>query len=302
MIYAISDLHAHSKTFKEYKKILKPEDKVFYLGDAVDKGDGTLNVFFAIIRDKRFEFIMGNHEYMLYKWLLFSSKLSEIEDMDEAEYEEYSENYPEYEWLRLERKSGRAHLVYENNDGARTIDDYLKRSKEDFDEMFDTLSTLPLEMEADINKRGFLFVHACPLKTSKMKDGIVSINNYNLFKEREGYSEPETIVWERDYFIKYKDRIVITGHNPVPYCFGKDKKEGTEYFPKTDGEYENIPDENGWYHPIKIGTWYDIDGGLAFRARNYGNLFILRLDDMAVKIIENKDDDRIEEALESFWY
>ena len=34
MVYVMSDLHGHYKIYEKVKAMLKPEDKVYFLGDA----------------------------------------------------------------------------------------------------------------------------------------------------------------------------------------------------------------------------------------------------------------------------
>lgn len=37
-VYALSDLHGYLDLYKQIKEFLKPEDKVYFLGDAGDRG------------------------------------------------------------------------------------------------------------------------------------------------------------------------------------------------------------------------------------------------------------------------
>ena len=49
-VYACSDLHGCMKFYKEIKKMLQPEDKVFFLGDAGDRGPEPWETIQAITR------------------------------------------------------------------------------------------------------------------------------------------------------------------------------------------------------------------------------------------------------------
>jgi calcineurin-like phosphoesterase family protein len=63
--YACSDLHGCLDLYKKIKDFIKPEDKVFFLGDAGDRGLYPWETIKAILNDQQFIFIKGNHEDML---------------------------------------------------------------------------------------------------------------------------------------------------------------------------------------------------------------------------------------------
>lgn len=68
--YVMSDLHGEYLKFKKMLKKIKfnpDEDKLYILGDAIDRGDGGLDIIEEIRNSKNnsMELIMGNHEYMM---------------------------------------------------------------------------------------------------------------------------------------------------------------------------------------------------------------------------------------------
>ena len=65
--YACGDLHGHMEIYKKIKSMLKPEDKVFFVGDAGDRGPESWACIKAVYEDPQFIFIKGNHEDMLVK-------------------------------------------------------------------------------------------------------------------------------------------------------------------------------------------------------------------------------------------
>jgi hypothetical protein len=67
--YACSDLHGCLNFYKAIKESLEPEDKVYFLGDAGDRGPQSWETLDAILNDPQFIFIKGNHEDMLEKAL-----------------------------------------------------------------------------------------------------------------------------------------------------------------------------------------------------------------------------------------
>lgn len=64
-VYALSDLHGMSDLYKQIKNFLKPEDKVYFLGDAGDRGPRCMETIKLVARDPQFIYLKGNHEEML---------------------------------------------------------------------------------------------------------------------------------------------------------------------------------------------------------------------------------------------
>lgn len=66
-VYALGDLHGHFEIYEKVKAMLKPEDKVYFVGDAGDRGPDSWRCIKAIYDDPQFVYIKGNHEDMLVK-------------------------------------------------------------------------------------------------------------------------------------------------------------------------------------------------------------------------------------------
>jgi predicted phosphodiesterase len=66
-VYVCADLHGHLEIYKKIKAMLKPEDKVFCLGDCGDRGPDSWATIKAVYADPQFIYIKGNHEDMLVK-------------------------------------------------------------------------------------------------------------------------------------------------------------------------------------------------------------------------------------------
>lgn len=64
-VYALADLHGRLDLLKEIQAFLQPEDTVYFLGDACDRGPDPWDTVKAIIDDDRFIYLLGNHEDML---------------------------------------------------------------------------------------------------------------------------------------------------------------------------------------------------------------------------------------------
>ena len=69
--YVMSDIHGNLDRFeKVLKQIdLQDDDKVYILGDVIDRNPYGIEILLRIIEDERFEMLLGNHEYMMLDYL-----------------------------------------------------------------------------------------------------------------------------------------------------------------------------------------------------------------------------------------
>lgn len=63
--YAISDLHGRYDLYEKVCEYLKPDDIVYFLGDACDRGPEGWKLLKAIYNNPQWNYLMGNHEHML---------------------------------------------------------------------------------------------------------------------------------------------------------------------------------------------------------------------------------------------
>lgn len=66
-VYAFADLHGNGLLWDQIKAFLKPEDRAYFLGDAIDRGPDGWRIMNEILADERITYIKGNHEDMLYQ-------------------------------------------------------------------------------------------------------------------------------------------------------------------------------------------------------------------------------------------
>ena len=64
-VYALADLHGNLPIFNEIMNHLGPDDTLYYLGDAVDRGPNGWEILQRLLNDPRVIFIKGNHEDMM---------------------------------------------------------------------------------------------------------------------------------------------------------------------------------------------------------------------------------------------
>ena len=69
-VYAVSDLHGCKNFYEQIKKYIKPEDTVYFLGDAGEGGMHSWETIKAIASDPQFIYMKGNHEDMLMRAMM----------------------------------------------------------------------------------------------------------------------------------------------------------------------------------------------------------------------------------------
>ena len=68
-IYASSDWHGNLELANKIFDYLKPDDTLYFLGDAADRGENGVKVLKALMNDNRVIFIKGNHDQTLLEYL-----------------------------------------------------------------------------------------------------------------------------------------------------------------------------------------------------------------------------------------
>ena len=71
MIYLMSDIHGQ---YDRYRRMLeeidlKESDRLYVLGDAIDRGPDSFSILFDLMKRKNVELFLGNHEHMMLTYL-----------------------------------------------------------------------------------------------------------------------------------------------------------------------------------------------------------------------------------------
>ena len=177
--YAVTDLHGKLDLYKQIKAFLKPEDVVYYLGDAGDRGPEPWQTIVEIYNDPQFIYLKGNHEDMLTR------------AMDE--------------WIPEHYHGHNFSLLY-NNGGRKTFQEW--KDGPERNKWYAKLCALPIKKEY-INKDGMRVI---------MTHAGFSPNAENTFCwgddliwNREHFYEP----WDEGDGCK--NIIILHGHTPFPY-------------------------------------------------------------------------------------
>lgn len=183
-VYAITDLHGRYDLYEQVKAFLKPEDKVYFLGDAADRGPDGWKLIKAILNDSQFIYLKGNHEELL------------SDAMDEYWHSDGRST----EWLQ--------HLI--SNGGEKTFTDWLidgaKRS------YIKILDNLPFCAEyTNVEGKLIWLSHSGspPFKNHQ---------NQNVMVERLALWDREHC-WVPTWGDEDLDMIIVHGHTPIPYFF-----------------------------------------------------------------------------------
>lgn len=202
MVYVMSDIHGQYQTFlKMLSKInFKEEDILYILGDIIDRGPDSFEIYDYIKDKPNIIMIMGNHEKMMSNY--FNEKLKKE-----------TRNHYYYMWL--------------SNGGYLTEKVFLTKSKEEQEEIKEYLASLPYYKIVEVNNQKYLLCHAIPIIRP----------NKPILDEIELNIESEDIIWGREFINRKMNNgyKVIHGHTPVQYAFGVDK-----IVAYNDGEYLNI--------------------------------------------------------------
>jgi serine/threonine protein phosphatase 1 len=71
-VFATSDWHGCAHPAEKLISYLKDDDKLYFLGDSIDRGDDGIELFNFLIKDPRVTYLCGNHEEIMYKAILAS--------------------------------------------------------------------------------------------------------------------------------------------------------------------------------------------------------------------------------------
>lgn len=182
MIYVCSDLHGHLSVYHKIKAMLNPEDEVYFLGDAGDRGPDSWETIKAIYNDPQFHYIKGNHEDMMVK-----ACREYLIDSNMWDYQTYN--------LCLW------------NGGRETLEAW--EWDPDRVEWFKKLNLLPTWERIEVCGRAYILCHAG--FTPWIPEGESECE----------IPWDETLIWDRDHYLddwvdgEMEDVIIVHGHTPI---------------------------------------------------------------------------------------
>ena len=64
-VYAAADWHGCLAPAKKLMDYLDKNDKLYYIGDSIDRGEDGIKLLNLLTKDKRVIYLRGNHEQMM---------------------------------------------------------------------------------------------------------------------------------------------------------------------------------------------------------------------------------------------
>jgi serine/threonine protein phosphatase 1 len=185
MIYVTSDIHG---CYEKYTRLmeclnLKEDDRLYILGDIVDRGGGGIEVIKDVMNRKNVVCLRGNHDYCA---SIFLKKFA-LQDHSTEE-------------ARL--KEG--FKLWLEDGGAETFSSFSKLDDNEKQSVLSFLESLPFYEEISINEQRFFLAH-----TVCEKARMIDIENSDL--RNFLFGEPE---YEKCYF---EDMKIVTGHTPTGF-------------------------------------------------------------------------------------
>lgn len=176
-VYACSDLHGRLDLWEKISAYCDESDKIYFLGDAIDRGPDGVKLMYKLLADKRVTYLKGNHEDMFVE---FGTDLIEIPHHGVS-------------------------LWYQNG-GASTIDAFEKLSFEAKESLIRRINVLPYTAEY-INENG--------LKIYMNHSGYIQSKNIVLSKEQEYHNILWSR--KHFHRPVEEGSIMVHGHTPVEY-------------------------------------------------------------------------------------
>lgn len=208
-IYACADLHGCYWAWEKIKEILQPNDTLYFLGDANDRGEDGWQIIKELLDDNRVIYLMGNHERMfLNNWGNYNGRPLDI--LNDFHYDEKAWN-----WYSNGGESTDSHFIQDTTPGEVKVN-YLIR----------------------LNKLPFITVYH-----NKNNENIILCHAGCDYHDVDKLIE-ETAIWDRTHYLFNKwdgpdDTYIIHGHTPIPLLIQEQEKFNKWYdlghnFPETE--------------------------------------------------------------------
>ena len=199
MVYVMSDIHGNMDRFKSIMKQirLKPEDKLYVLGDVIDRYPFGIKILRQLMSMPNVEMLLGNHEHMM------------LEALDKP-FDPWSMDQD----LALRR--------WYNNGGDITHSKLKHTSLAVRDEVFSYLRDLPLNIDIEVNGKKYKLVHAAPEEWFS-KIGYYRYDNVKDFavwyrlRPTDPIPEDYTLIFGHTPTMEYQDE------NPLKIWQGEDR-------------------------------------------------------------------------------
>lgn len=236
-VYASSDWHGCGYIADMIMDYLQPDDKLYFLGDAIDRGPEGIRIMKMLLNDDRVTYLKGNHEHFM---RIYAPSLLTC---SQENYNEYRQNAQDWLWF---------------NGGEIT---WGTMECENLDEMLSLVAKIihmPEEIEY-ISPAGHKIIleHAGHTPTN-----FYSRHHDPLWDRRHFHDKWQT----EGVFEEYKNIYLVHGHTPVQYLRFEYGYNGAPELTKEEIQLKhawNYDEDMGDYKPTIIrycdGHKFDID-------------------------------------------
>ena len=218
-IYASADWHGCWHVAKKVLDYLQPEDTLYYLGDATDRGESGVKIFQTLMTRPNTFYIKGNHDQMMANAIPFV--WAEIEDI----------NY----------YGGHQYNLWYQNGGDKTAKDFWKMTKEEVYAIKEAVDKMPTELR-----------YTSPAGHTV----IMEHAGYTPFGIPRRSHDP---LWDREHFydawiehfnthnLNPEKTYLVHGHTPVQYLKFMYGYNGEQPLTK-----EEMKQKQEWLHSHKM--------------------------------------------------
>lgn len=101
-VFAISDLHGNWELWAQVRAFLKPEDTLYVLGDAADRGPNGWAIIKDILETPNVKYLLGNHDVML-----LDTFVEDFDGFDSHTYWSYNGGFPTYSDIQKDENANK---------------------------------------------------------------------------------------------------------------------------------------------------------------------------------------------------
>ena len=193
-VYATSDWHGCGKVARKVLDYLQPDDILYFLGDATDRGKDGVEIFLSLINRPNTFYIKGNHDAMMAEAIPYLYR--EIEDI----------NY----------YGGNHYALWYGNGGSVTGQFFWNMSKPDVFAIKAAVDKMPTELKYKSPKG-----HTVILEHAGYSPFDIPHRSHDPLWDREHFND--NWVMKNDTSEIAKNTYLVHGHTPVQYlkfCYG----------------------------------------------------------------------------------
>lgn len=99
-VFAIADLHGNWRLWARVRLTLKPEDTLYVLGDAADRGPDGWAIIKDILKTPNAKYLLGNHDVML-----LDTFIEDFDGFDTRNYWSCNGGFPTYSAIREDKNA-----------------------------------------------------------------------------------------------------------------------------------------------------------------------------------------------------